>query len=55
MYDMLFYKWSFKKAKNIRNMSYFGWPALVHQVNVLVSPDAKQPQTCEMMRKPVSQ
>lgn len=39
----------------IRNMSYFGRPALVHQVNVLVSPDAKQPQTCGMMRKLASQ
>lgn len=28
------------------SMSYFGGPALIHQVDVLVSPNAKQPQTC---------
>lgn len=27
-------------------MSYFGGPALVHQVNILVSSDPKQAQTC---------
>lgn len=35
-------------------MSHFGGPALVHQVNVLVSPNAKQSQTCGMIGKLVS-
>lgn len=32
--------------KRIEKMSYFGGPALVHQVNILVSSDPKQAQAC---------